>query len=245
MYSLYVVFGFGRYGQLPLNTAFLDRSVLRIPKSTDIEAFIQRFADPPAAPPSSTSTSTSRPSSSSSSSSSVDKVASGDSEKRELDRTSTADAGGGRNSSADGHERLQAGEERTKKKKKEETDSNQEDSKTEENFDEEHPGVHPDGNTAGEETASLDPSFLESHEKAAGAPTETNKKEQKKTEKNREMSERDRKLEEDIDHHNFLILNPFNEFLMRFNYTEVDNITSYAEELTKELRHSPLTFQHK
>ncbi|PHJ15885.1 transmembrane protein [Cystoisospora suis] len=135
-----------------------------------------------------------------------------------------------------------------------------EESKTEESLDEKPQGEEllTNEDTMNEEdgggAASVEnPSFLESEEGIerqeidfnSRNAQEGNEEEREMKMKRQEMSERDRKFEEDIDHHNFLILNPFNEFLMRFNYTEVDNITSYAEELTKELRDSPLTFQHK
>ncbi|CDI86262.1 hypothetical protein, conserved [Eimeria praecox] len=37
-----------------------------------------------------------------------------------------------------------------------------------------------------------------------------------------------------------LVLNPFNEYLLRFNYTEVSDLTNYAEALATELRNEPL-----
>ncbi|KFH16585.1 putative transmembrane protein [Toxoplasma gondii MAS] len=117
----FVVFGIGRYGQLPLNAAFLDRAVLRVPRATDIDAFVQRHSD--SSPP----------------------------EEKSLPK---------RNSPDDKEE-----------------------------------------------------SFLPDEEPFAAD--------------------------------NFLILNPFTEFLMRFNYTEVDNVAGYAEALTRELQHVPITFFYR
>lgn len=307
MYSLYVVFGFGRYGQLPLNTAFLDRSVLRIPKFTDIEAFIKRFADPPSTttPPSQQSVSPSGKektherdmgrakneevekakrekgvatgggheeknqereekrtlSLSSSSSSSSLAAARNDSmvegledekkKKNEKPRISTAIEGS--------EEVTDTGEERLKKEK-EERGGETEESVERENQQQDQELLTNENtmNEEGQDEAGAsveDPSFLESEEAVERQEIDSNLRDtqgegneeerQMQMKKAEKKSERDRKFEEDIDHHNFLILNPFNEFLMRFNYTEVDNITSYAEELTKELRNSPLTFQHK
>ncbi|CBZ53778.1 conserved hypothetical protein [Neospora caninum Liverpool] len=122
----FVVFGVGRYGQLPLNAAFLDRAVLRVPRPADIDAFVQRHSDASAAAPA-----------------------------EETEPKQTAPGGEKKQNSA-----------------------------------------------------------LLSDE----APPASD---------------------------NFLILNPFTEFLMRFNYTEVDNVAGYAEALTQELRHVPITFFYK
>ncbi|KEP66871.1 UNVERIFIED_CONTAM: hypothetical protein HHA_271270 [Hammondia hammondi] len=117
----FVVFGIGRYGQLPLNAAFLDRAVLRVPRATDIDAFVQRHSD--SSPP----------------------------EEKNLPKQNGPD--------------------------------------------------------------DKEESFL--HDEVSSASD------------------------------NFLILNPFTEFLMRFNYTEVDNVAGYAEALTRELQHVPITFFYR
>ncbi|PFH37289.1 hypothetical protein BESB_037470 [Besnoitia besnoiti] len=122
----FVVFGVGRYGQLSLNAAFLDRAVLRVPRSADINAFVQRHSDGP--------------------------LPAADAQTAEIrDRPG-------------------------------------------------RPAAPKESTSDGDTSPSRD---------------------------------------------NFLILNPFNEFLMRFNYTEVDSVAGYAAQLTRELQHTPITFVYQ
>lgn len=41
-YSAFIIFALGETEMLPMNAAFLDRAVLRVPKASDIKAFLAR-----------------------------------------------------------------------------------------------------------------------------------------------------------------------------------------------------------